>query len=177
MHKTGIPHREVEKSGEAEGTGTNRYPPPHEGDHFPWLTPPFQMYRTCLHPLSGRAGGKNSVLVWLNSKHLSQNGDAGCVVHVHKFCGDHEQHQVMCNQCVHIVISKHTCHPMKTHPQSSSRGLTSTSLGLSRRNHECVTTKRKTSALSSSRTPTSTGLGLTQAHSCVSSSQSIVPIT
>ena len=37
---------------------------------------------------------------WLNSKHLSQNGDGGCVVHVHKFSGDHEQHAVRCEQRV-----------------------------------------------------------------------------
>ena len=34
-------------------------------------------------------------------------------MHVHKFSSDHEQHAVRCDQCVHIVLSRHTCQPVK----------------------------------------------------------------
>ena len=44
---------------------------------------------------------------------MSQYGDAHCVVHVHKFSGDREQHAVRCDQGVHIVHSKHTCQRVK----------------------------------------------------------------
>ena len=47
-------------------------------------TPPpilhfFVVFRTCIHPLSGRASGKSSPLIWLNPKYLSQNCDGECV--------------------------------------------------------------------------------------------------
>ena len=48
---------------------------------------------------------KMSVLILLNAKHLSQNGDGGCFVHVHMFSGNHEHNALSRDQCVHIVFA------------------------------------------------------------------------
>ena len=110
----GHSHREVERCGEAGVYWHHKYPSSHEGD--PSSSTPILhslgVFRTCLKPLSGQAVGKNSVLIWLNSKYLSHDGDGGCVVHVHMFSGFHEQHAVRCDQCGQIVLSKHICQPM-----------------------------------------------------------------
>ena len=94
----GHSHREVERCGEAEGTGTTSAPPAMRATSpLHHILHSLGVFRTCLNPLSGQ-GWEKSVLIWFNSKYLSHNGDGGCVVHVHMFSGFHEQHAVRCDQ-------------------------------------------------------------------------------
>ena len=106
---------------EAEDTGTTSTSPAMMVTTPASPTPAF-LNVPHVPPPSVRAGRrKKSVLICLNSQHLSQNGDSGCVVHVHEFSGDREQHAVRCDQCVDIVLSKHTSRPMKAICKASSR--------------------------------------------------------